>query len=282
MIEIKESIGIFLKENKKKITGYPIDICMGDQSCDLSSFISSLVLAHAMNVIFVVNMKKDVFESKGELIWVCEKFQINIDDLIFLESPIGWPFKRTFNEYIYFKMGDQKIGLNYLSLILVNHNEITVEINRYPIKMIIDRHRLVPQISKSKTIYIDPEVGSTATLVSMYLSNDLSKKVKEKPKRYQINTNKLCSQIASLLIIPIIVDTNFLKKRISFNDIEQYKKLKRIACLSKKELKNNIKSIKKARRNDQFQSTSIILLKNYKYRSEHIYNYGISVIKCRV
>ncbi|ELQ76756.1 Exopolyphosphatase [Trachipleistophora hominis] len=79
----------FLKENKKKITHSELKIALGNEGCDLDSFLGSLVLAYSQNVVHVVNMRKKVFKCKGELMWVCKHLKISVDDLIFLERPMG-------------------------------------------------------------------------------------------------------------------------------------------------------------------------------------------------
>ncbi|WUR03481.1 exopolyphosphatase (PRUNE) [Vairimorpha necatrix] len=281
MTELKESLEKFLLKNKNKVQNSHLQICMGNEACDLDSFISSLILAHAINAIFVVNMRKDVFKSKGELIWVCEKYEINIEDLIFLERPLGTFSKEAKAIGTYLLVDDKKIFITdkSIKLILTDHNEPIDELKHCEIEMIIDHHPLTHKISNTNKIYIDTDVGSATTLVSRYLGNDLSKKATIVTKKLKKNKNQLCTQIASLLLIPIIVDTKFLKRRVSTYDIEEYKKLKKLSHLSKKELKNELKNIKKARRNDQYHNTNIILLKDYKSYNSCGYNFGMSVIK---
>ncbi|WUR02631.1 exopolyphosphatase (PRUNE) [Vairimorpha necatrix] len=281
MIELKESLENFFKKNIKRIQKQRLKICMGSITCDIDSFISSLVLAHAINAIFVVNMRKEVFKSKGDLIWVCEKYQINTEDLIFLERNVTPPFIEIGQFDPYLLVGNKKIYIKskHIKLILTDHNEPIKELEHCKVEMIIDHHTTTHAISQIKKIYIDTGVGSCSTLVSRYLANDLSKKAKSGTKNFLQNKNQLCSQIASLLIIPILMDTKFLKRRVSFHDIAEYKKLKKLSRKSKSELKNEIKNINKARRNDQYQSTSIMLQKNYKSYVSIYDSFGISVIK---
>ncbi|KAG0441311.1 putative exopolyphosphatase [Dictyocoela muelleri] len=76
----------FLTKNKQKIHSNKIKITIGNESCDLDSFVSSLIAAYCENNIHVVNMNKKTFISKGELMLLLNMFKIDIDDLIFFET----------------------------------------------------------------------------------------------------------------------------------------------------------------------------------------------------
>jgi exopolyphosphatase len=170
-----------------------------------------------------------------------------------------------------------------MKLLLTDHNEPLEELAKFEIEMVIDHHRLTNNINTAKRIYIDIDVGSSTTLISKYLGSDLTRKVhcftevtkikKEKKRDY------LCSQLAHLLMIPILIDTNFLRKRTSLFDYNEYKKLKRISGLDKKELKREYNEIKKAMKNDDQFETNLILQKDYKRYTHKGYTFGGSSIK---
>lgn len=253
----------FLKENKKKITHSEVKIAIGNEGCDLDSFLGSLVLAYSQNVVHVVNMRKDVFKSKGELVWACNYLKIKIDDLIFLERPMGNFSPRVRRAGTYFLCGSETIALEgkKIELFMTDHNKPVDELSHCEINMIIDHHKLEKNISSVKRIYIDIDVGSATTLVSKYMGVHIGKR------------------IAMMLIIPIIVDTKFLKIRTSVFDKEEYRKLKKIIGMKKKELKKMRKTIKKARRNDEHQNTEMILQKDMKIYECFGYRFGNSTIK---
>lgn len=253
----------FLKKNKKKIGHSEIEISMGNEGCDLDSFLGSLALAYSQNVIHVVNMKKEVFKSKGEIILACKYLKINIDDLIFLERPMGNFSPRVRRAGTYFLCGEEKIAVEgkKIQLYITDHNRVVEELKHCEIAMIIDHHKLEMNIKDTKRIYVDIDVGSAATLVSKYIGTDISKR------------------IAMMLLIPIIVDTKHLKIRTSIFDREEYKKLKKITGAKKKDLNQMKKSLKKARRNDKNQSTEIILQKDLKVYEYAGYRFGNSMVK---
>ena len=281
MLVLKESLATFFAKNKKKITSQKITICLGNEGCDLDSFISSLIVSYTEDHIFVVNMRKDVFISKGDLMFVCDKFGICVNDLIFLEKPQGIFSSEAKKIGTYFLVDNEKYFINdkEVTIIITDHNEPIEELRDCELEMIIDHHIITNNISSAKRIYIDIDVGSATTLVSKYLAHDLSKKLHCFVKKIKKNRSILCAQIASLLIIPILLDTNFLKKRVGAFDILEYRKLKKISCLKKKELKQTYKSIKKARYNDHLFDTSIILQKDLKTYNSADYIFGMSVIK---
>lgn len=285
MTLLKEKLESFFIKNKQKILHAQITICLGNEACDLDSFISSLVVAYAENIIHVVPMKKEVFLTKGELIYVCEKFKIDIENLIFLERPLGSFSESARRIGTYFLVDNNIHSLQdkEIKLVLTDHNQPMAELSDCEIEMIIDHHFLSNSISNAKRIYVDIDVGSATTLVSKYLGRDLSKKI----HCFNIKTNlkkerdvtMLCAQLAKLLLIPILIDTKFLKKRTSAFDFFQYKKLKKISCLKKKELKFECKAIKKARKNDHLFETHLILQKDFKKYNLDDYTFGMSVIK---
>lgn len=253
----------YLKENKKRISHSELQIGIGNEGCDLDSFLGSLALAYSQNIVHVVNMRKEVFKSKGELVLACKILSINIEDLIFLERPMGNFLPRVRRAGTYFLSGDETIALDgkKIKLFITDHNKPVVELAHCDVYMIIDHHKLERNISKAKRIYVDIDVGSAATLVSKYMGSQISQR------------------IAMMLLIPIIVDTKFLKLRTSVFDVEEYKKLKKIASAKKKDLKQMRKKLKKSRRNDKHQVTEMILQKDLKMYECAEYRFGSSTIK---
>ncbi|TBU03233.1 hypothetical protein CWI36_0960p0010 [Hamiltosporidium magnivora] len=285
----------YFTKNKKRIQHSEVKIAIGNEGCDLDSFVSSLVVGYAEDIIHVVNMKKEVFKCKGELMWVIDKFKIDIEDLIFLERPLG-----NFKEHIRkagtsFVVGDKsyRITDKNITLVLTDHNKPIEELNEANVEMIIDHHRLEDKVSEAKRIYIDTDVGSATTLVSKYLGSDLAKKhhcvthpdgkdnipLLEDETDPDKDHETLCVSLAKLLLIPIIIDTGHLKRRTSTFDYLEYHRLMKVANLKKKEVKKFRKVIKKVRRNDNEQPTNIILQKDFKiYRSQN-FTFGCSTIK---
>lgn len=285
MALLKQKLSEFFSKNKQKLTHAEITICMGNEGCDLDSFISSLIVSYAENFIHVVPMKKEVFVTKGEIMYICNNFGININQLIFLERPMGVFSKNARIVGTNFKIDDTIVQTHDkdINLVLTDHNQPLEEFRDKNVEMIIDHHILQNNIQNAKRIYIDTDVGSATTLVSKYLGHDLSKKM----HCFNINSYKtkdrdvqmLCAQLAHLLIIPIIVDTNFLTKRTSLFDFLEYKKLKKISAISKNKLKKEYKIIKKARKNDHNFETKLILQKDFKKYYSLDYTFGMSVIK---
>lgn len=276
----------FFERNKLKINDHEITICIGNEGCDLDSFISSLIISYAEEVIHVVNMKKEVFKSKGDLMYVCDSFKIDIDDLIYLERPSGSMSQEAKNIGTNFRIGDEKIPISQkdIKLFLTDHNEPVRELQDCEINMIIDHHRLEHIVENAKRIYVDVDVGSATTLVSKYLGHDLSRKnhcIKD-PKNTDPEKDTLCVSIAKLLLIPIIIDTKHLQRRTSVFDYIEYKRLKKKANIKKKELTNVRKEIKAARLNDAKYPNEIILQKDFKQYTEGKIIFGIATVKYNI
>lgn len=288
MIMLKERLALFFKLNKERISHGELRIAIGNEACDLDSFISSLVVAYAEDAVHVVNMKKDVFMAKGEMVWVCNEFGIDIDDLIFFERPTAHFTPRARKIGAYFDSGGMEHSLagKRIKLLLTDHNDPVDELRDSEVELIIDHHVLSNHISSAKRIYIDLDVGSATTLVSKYLGEDLTKKnhcaAKAKGKAMsslRAAEEDLCESFARLLLIPILMDTGFLKKRTSAFDVSEYRKLKRIAGVKKEELKKTVRSLRHARKNDDKYETGLVLQKDFKRFHHKDFSFGGSTVK---
>lgn len=280
---LRESLKAFFEENKRKMSHGELRIAIGNEACDLDSFISSLVVAYAENAVHVVNMKRSVFMAKGEMVWVCNVFGIDIADLIFFERPTAHFSSKARRIGAYFDAGDAEHSVSgkKIKLLLTDHNNPIEEFADCEIELIIDHHVLSSHISAAKRIYIDLDVGSAATLVSKYLGKDLTRKNHCAPVavKRDAETETLCASFARLLLIPIVIDTGFLKKRTSWFDLLEYRKLKKIAGTSRSELRKAFKALRSARKNDDQFETSLVLQKDFKRFEHRGFSFGGSTVK---
>ncbi|KAG0418670.1 hypothetical protein EQH57_0697 [Dictyocoela roeselum] len=200
----------FLTKNKIRIHSKQVKITIGNESCDIDSFISSLIVAYSENTIHVVNMNRDVFESKGELMLVLGMFKIDIDDLIFFErfSYNGDHYDKKIecglnridsieargctqnNDELeikmycsHFRCGNEIIRFygKRILLFLTDHNNPIPELEMFKIDLIIDHHKIDKNIENVRRVYID-EVGSATSLVSKLCYEKIIKKYKKKLK----------------------------------------------------------------------------------------------------
>ncbi|KAM0678944.1 Exopolyphosphatase [Binucleata daphniae] len=285
MSAIKTRLTEYFNNNKREIKNSEFTIVIGNQGMDLDSFVSSLIVGFAEKFVHVVNMKKEIFMSKGDLMYLLKMFDIDPNDLIYLERPLGsieadkkiiGSFFLVDNEMVPFK--DKNI-----KLCLTDHNEPVKELQTFETITIIDHHRLDHTVANAKIIYIDIDVGSATTLVAKYLGDDLSRKhhCKEDLNNRDPEKDTLCVSIAKLLLIPIIIDTKFLKNRTSVFDQIEYKRLKKKANIKKKELKKIRKTIKVEKLNDHTQETEVILQKDLKEYIVDNIKFGMATIKYR-
>lgn len=285
MALLKEKLKLFFEANKEKIHREEVLVAIGNEACDLDSFISSLVVAYAEGAIHVVNMRKEVFVAKGEVMWVCKEFGIDVDDLIFLVKPTLHFSSKARKIGAYFDSGGKEYPVcgKKIKLLLTDHNQPSEELEDCEIELIIDHHMVEKSVSPAKRIYIDLDVGSATTLVSKYLGEGLARKSHSPPSSARSQKDKekeaLCSAFAKLLLIPILMDTGFLKKRTSVFDMAEYRRLKRLADVKKKKLKGIIRALKNARKNDPEQETSLILQKDFKTFHYRGFFFGGSTVK---
>lgn len=283
MTIFEERLKLYFQKNKQKMKEHEITICIGNEGMDLDSFVSSLIVGYAEDVIHVVNMRKEVFLSKGDLMYVLKLHKINPDDLIYLERPLAGLSPEEKEIGTYFLLGNEQIAMRQkkINMYLTDHNEPVRELQHCEVSMVIDHHRLESKVETAKRIYIDVDVGSATTLVAKYLGKDLSRKHHciNDPKNKDPEKDTLCVSIAKLLLIPIIIDTKHLKRRTSIFDYTEYKRLKKKANVKKKELKKLRKQIKKERLNDSKYDTEIILQKDFKQYYHNNIVFGISTVK---
>lgn len=283
MSAIKKRIKEYLQSNQMSIKESDITIVLGNEGMDLDSFVSSLIVGFAEKYIHVVNMKKEIFLAKGDIVYFLKEFNIDPDDLIYLERPLGEMKKEVRQVGSYFLVNTEVVPFRQkqIKLCLTDHNEQVNELQNYEIVTIIDHHRLEHTVADAKRIYIDIDVGSATTLVAKYLGEDLSKKhhCKDDPSNKDPEKDNLCVSIAKMLLIPILIDTKFLKRRTSIFDHIEYKRLKKKASVKKKDLKILLKKIKKERRNDHKLPTEIILQKDFKQFEIENITFGMSTIK---
>lgn len=219
----------FFNHSKEKLKGSSIKNCIGSEACDLDSFVSSLAIAIHEKCIMVVNMSRTVFESKKELMMLCKNFSISLDDLIFIEKPKGkFPLKVRI-EGTSFKVGkdEYKLSDKIISLIIVDHHVPIEELRHFELDMIIDHHVLSDRSLFAKKIFYDIEVGSCCTLVSKFIGHSLFS-VKEIQNEY-FKKKYFCTNLAKMLAIPTIFDTNNFKKVTSHFDKGEFRKLSKIA-----------------------------------------------------
>lgn len=278
-MSFEKSLASFFKQGKSKLKSHEIRICMGNESCDIDSFVSSLVTAIHEKAIHVINMSRRIFESKGDLMHLVSLYGIDLDDLVFLERPKGAFSLEAKRHATVFKTGgeEHRLADKHVAMVLVDHHRPVPELDHCPIDLIIDHH--VPG-SKSLTasrIYVDVDIGSCATLVCKYIGHSLFHAKFNKQSEFE--SNSFCMHIAKLLMIPILVDTSNFKKVTSHFDRGEFDKLKKLAKTKKREINKIRKDLKKARLNDSGMATDLILQKDFKAYTYRGLFFGIATVK---
>lgn len=278
----------FFNLNKEKIKNQDITICIGNEACDVDSFISSLITAIHEQVIHVICMSREVFMSKGDVGFVLKYFNIDPDDLIYLEKPIGnfsLEARKVGTKFNIYKSVNNKNVLvdsyklidKNIKLIIVDHNEPIIELNDCQMDLIIDHHALSKDSIKARRIYIDLDVGSCSTLISKYIGHSLINNTANKHKAFE--SKDFVSCVAKLLLVPIILDTSNFTRRASHFDIGEFEKLLHAANTTRHELKKIRKGIRKNRLNDMNLPNDIIMQKDFKIYHHRGLTFGCATVK---
>ncbi|GBM49912.1 Protein prune 2 [Araneus ventricosus] len=188
-----------------------IQIVLGNESCDLDSAISSLVMAYfifkvqktADIVIPVLNVKRKELAVRTEVVFFLEETSISISDVICIDE-------------IDLKALHEK---GKLSLVLVDHNTLSVEQSYLDSRVvqIFDHHQIDnPDNLKKINAKVEP-VGSCCTLVAEEILNS--------------NASLMDPQVAMLLYGTILLDTiclNETAQRVTEKDRKIIAKLETI------------------------------------------------------
>ncbi|KAI4291616.1 exopolyphosphatase [Pancytospora philotis] len=278
-MSFEKILGDFLKQCRAALKEKNVLVCMGNEACDVDSFVSSLVTAVHEKAVFVVNMARRVLESKGDVMCLLGHYNISTEDLIFLERPEGAFSLEARRIATVFRAGGEEHKLidKTVRLILTDHHRPVAELAACPIELIIDHHVPGHKTLEASRLYIDTTVGSCATLVSKYVGHSL---FGSKHKGCAIfESQAFCRGIGGMLMVPILVDTKNLKRSASNFDRGEFRKLAKLTGLSRKAVNKVRKEIQKSRFNDAELSTDIILQKDYKEFAHHGFSFGIATVK---
>ncbi|GFQ88421.1 protein prune homolog 2 [Trichonephila clavata] len=205
-----------------------IQIVLGNESCDLDSAISSLVMAYfifkvqknADIVIPVLNVKRKELAVRTEVVFFLEETSINISDVICIDE-------------IDLKALHEK---GKLSVVLVDHNTLSTEQSYLDSRVIqiVDHHEIDnPDKIKKLNSKIEP-VGSCCTLVAEEILNS--------------NPAIMDPQIAMLLYGTIVLDTiclNETAQRVTEKDRKMVEKLETyLSGISRNEVFDTLQKVK--------------------------------------
>lgn len=227
-------------------------IVLGNQSADLDSIVSAISMSFFLTTpdsrfIPVINTTKDILMTKHECLYLMKELSINLDDLIFLSD-----FKSK----------------EILKVVLVDHNELDNEEKSMGLSdrviSIIDHHIDKNNFLDTSPRLIDTTAGSNATLISHMF--------------YEAKS-ELPESFASMLLFPILADTNNLTCRASQKDFEMTKYLTKLSGLN---CDNTYKNIEAAKFDQSNMDTLTLLKKDYKQYSNNDMKWGMSSVTLNI
>lgn len=247
---------------------------LGNESCDLDSFISSLILSIKENRIHLINIKYKIFIKKLELLNICKIFNIKINKLLFYNKEIN---KIENSKGKKFDIKDYKI-----KAILTDHNNSLI--NNIEIEEVYDHHLIINpnQLKFCKKIFIDLSYFSCCSLIYNSDKEYYLKKLNNFNKNYKnilLNKYKIINSkiplnhiLLLLLFITIIIDS------IKNNSPDKIiiKKLKKKLNLNNKEIKN-INKIFKPKNINNFLLNDLLI--DYKLFIINSIKIGTSTIR---
>jgi len=236
-------------------------IVIGNQAADLDSIVSAICLSFYLNnngkngsseFIPVINSSRQILKSKRECMYLIDYFSINFNDLVFINDLAE-------NE----KVVDD--------VTLVDHNELDEQekLNGYEnlCTRVIDHHLDRNNFLNANPRLIDTSVGSNASLIA---------------NLFKTNNLELNKSFASMLIFPILFDTNKLTTRASSLDHEMFQYLNSISQIDWDSIYLKLDEIRFSS-NDENEETHVFLSKDYKqYASCNDIKWAMSSVTCQV
>jgi inorganic pyrophosphatase/exopolyphosphatase len=252
------SVGLFLKNTSLLYKTLPkVGVVLGNQSCDLDSIVSAIATSYYLSkadslksseltFIPMLNSTKSVLESKQECMYLFEHLAVSLDDLIFISE---W--------------NKDKID----QVFLVDHNELDEQERSLCIHDlvcgVIDHHLDKGGFADASPRVIDPTAGSNASLITELFY----------PSSSGENLN---DSFASMLLFPILSDTNNLRTRTSAKDLRAVEFLNQIACLDTQKMYAKLEELKFSASQDEDLET--VLKKDYKQYETNGKTWGMSSI----
>jgi exopolyphosphatase len=247
----------FIKNSKSLLNEFKkIKAVVGNQSADLDSISSSISMSYFLtkksqnNIQYfpIINSTKSIIQTKKECLFLFDSLSINLDDLIFLSDLVN----ENRNEIT--------------DLVLVDHNELdeqekTLKFSNL-VSGIVDHHVDKGQFQNADPRIVDLTAGSNCSLIT-----DLIRK----------SNIALDESFATMLLYPILVDTNNLTVRASQKDIDMVKYLNQIANIDLIKLYSKLEELKFLSY-DENESVDTILKKDYKQYEHNDLKWGMSSV----
>ena len=244
----------FLKQAKYLLTNNSISkVVVGNESADLDSVISAILLAYAysemgeVDIIALINCKKEDYKLRTESYGLLKRYDIDESDLIFID--------------------DINVSLiqepKQLEVIIVDHNKLPDNLRAWDnlVVAIFDHHQDIGMYKDANPRLFET-VGSCSSLVSKFI-------LEHKPEIYKDE------KIAILSISPILLDTLYLNKehgRLTDKDIDVFNKLKAYTAVDDRKLYDDLQFMKSEVSN---LSSRDLLRKDYKEWANAKLTYGM-------
>lgn len=224
---------------------------IGNQSADLDSIVSSISMSYYLSklntsstYIPVINSTRSIINSKKECLHLFEHLSISLDDLLFISE---W--------------NPEKIN----ELYLVDHNELEESLKSLNLSElvvgIVDHHVDKRLFTSANPRIVDISVGSNATLVAELIYK---------------SKIELDSSFASMLLFPILSDTNNLTRRANQKDFEMVEYLQGMTDLDLDKTYQKIEELKFG--DGQVEDTASMLKKDYKQYENDGKKWGMSSV----
>ncbi|KAH9386225.1 exopolyphosphatase [Nematocida major] len=253
-----------------------IEVVMGNPSCDQDSFIGSHILAAVMGRVPVVNLCREIFECKHDLVKVCDIMGVSMDELVFLaKQGSAWFLQRGSKKYA---LAEKKITALLIDFNLPDKDLLLSE--GFSIDRIIDHHPILEFSQKvhSKAAGMDIELcaGSCCSLIYRFVCSQFAKTLEEKKATKEYN-------FLLLLSIPIMTDTSGLESRVHDVDVNGVRSSLGAAGASMQDAQEVLASLSKLKKCEDKIKTELILQMDYKpfdYPANHPgKSFGISSVK---
>ncbi|KAI5191319.1 exopolyphosphatase [Nematocida minor] len=252
----KSNLKTLLNSAYSHIAEGKIEVVMGNPSCDQDSFIGSHILAAMEGRIPVVNLSKEIFKCKKDLVTVCGMMGIDPEQLVYLVKENNeWILQHGAKKY---PLKDKTVVATIIDFNLPDAELLLLE--NFSVDRVIDHHPILEfneMHSKVEGMTIELNAGSCCSLIYRHINSKYAKLLEEKKQTPEYN-------FLLLLTIPIMTDTSGLEKRVHNVDIHGVHSLLESVNLTMDDSQSVLADLKKFKKCESEIATELILQMDYK------------------
>ncbi|KAI5184417.1 exopolyphosphatase [Nematocida homosporus] len=229
-------------------------VVMGNESCDQDSFVGAHILGVVEERVPVVNLQREIFQHKRDLMVLAEMMGLGLDDLVFLEKrESGWVLVCG---QMCVRVADVQVSATIIDHNLPNKELLAMK--GFRVDRVIDHHPILEMnamYTQLDKLQIELKAGSCCSLIYKEIKSRHGQEIVSKPGEYRFLV---------LLSLPVLTDTSELSDRTHDVDRCAVKELVELGGVTREDVNALYHLLKKEKRNIDGAPTAVILQMDFK------------------